>query len=253
MRPWLAFFSIAVQHAIMGTVAASTEGVVGMTVVERARLREASTLLDGEAAVEVGAPRLLADAFRPYEAYDVVVTRSGVTPLPIKREVVRSGRVVGVICVDPDRATAVFIRQFRLAAHIATGRGAMIEVVAGRVEGDEPVSEAARRECEEEIGVSPTALVHLFDFMPAPGMTDEFASMFLAAVDSTAVPALSGSPHENEVTEPLLVALDATADIGASGGVYNSFLLLALNWLALNRDRIRPLLADPAAAVGAAS
>jgi ADP-ribose pyrophosphatase len=90
----------------------------------------------------------------------------------------------------------VLIRQFRLAAHLAAGLGELIEIVAGHVERGEVPQQAAARECVEEIGVEPRSLHPLFSFLPAPGLNDEYATMFLAIVDSTKVPERAGAEHE---------------------------------------------------------
>ena len=66
------------------------------------------------------------------------------------RDAVRIGRVVVILPIDLDRDEIVLIRQFRLGAHLALGKGDLVEVPAGRVERGENVADAARRECQEK-------------------------------------------------------------------------------------------------------
>ncbi len=74
-----------------------------------------------------------------------------------------------------------------MAAHLANGRGDLIEIVAGRVEaGEQPIA-AAHRECAEEIGVAPNKLVELFSYLSTPGLTDEEITVFLGAVDASRI------------------------------------------------------------------
>src|SRR5205807_6454775 len=93
-------------------------------------------------------------------------------------------------------------------AQLASGRGDLIEIVAGHVEGNERLAQAARRECIEEIGVAPAALVELFTFLPTPGASDEQITLFLGIVDASNVPERAGSPAEREETRPMRVAID---------------------------------------------
>ena len=74
-------------------------------------------------------------------------------PRPI--DVLRSGPAAAVLPIDPGRDELVLLRQFRLAAHLANGKGNLVEIVAGHVEENEEPAETARRECVEEIGVAP--------------------------------------------------------------------------------------------------
>ena len=150
----------------------------------------------------------------------------------------RGGRVVGVVPIDPERGEIVLIRQFRLAAHLACGKGELVEIVAGRVEGNENVADAACRECLEEIGVAPMRLVELFSCFPTPGLTDELVTVFLAVVDASAVPERAGAAAEAEDTRPLRVDIDHAIAALAEGKISNGLLIIALQWLALNRKRL---------------
>ena len=150
--------------------------------------------------------------------------------------------MVAVLPIDLARDEVVLIRQFRLAAHLANGRGDMIEIVAGRVEPDEALANAAARECAEEIGVAPTELVELFSYLTTPGVTDEEVTVFLAAVDASRVPRHSGSAPEGEQIATLRVSIDAAIAALAQGAMRNGPLVMALQWLALNRGRIAELL-----------
>jgi ADP-ribose pyrophosphatase len=197
-----------------------------------------SSLADEPADAAVSAPELLSDSFRRYERYQVELTTADGAPLPQRREVLRVGRVIGVLALDPSRAEVVLIRQFRLAAQLSTGKGELVEIVAGHVESGEAPVAAAQRECLEEIGVAPRALYELFSFMPAPGMLEEYATLYLALVDAADVPLAAGAVHENEQTRPLRVAVDDAIAALADNSAQNGYLILALQWLALNWPRM---------------
>lgn len=198
---------------------------------------------DRPARVEVEGPELLAKGFRPYERYRLVLHHPDGSSDAQVRDLVRGGQVVGVLGYDPARDLVVLIRQFRLSAHLSRGRGDLVEIVAGMVEKGEDPEAAARRECEEEAGVAPRALLPMLSFTPTPGVTDEQAQLFLGILDASRLPERAGSAAETETTRPFAVPVDeALAAIGA-GRCINGFLILALQWLALNRARLPELIA----------
>ncbi|WP_127088748.1 NUDIX domain-containing protein [Aquabacter cavernae] len=190
---------------------------------------------DAPADVVLGAPKVLADAFLGYETYEIHLSHPGGGQSVLKRDVVRMGPVVGILCVDPAAGCVVLIRQFRLSAHFATGRGDMIELPAGRVEAGEDIEAAARRECAEETGLTPLRMRRMFDVMPSPGVLDEYGTLYLADVESTLLPERAGLADENEVTHPFALPLDDAFRLLEEGRCYNGYLVMALQWLALNR------------------
>jgi ADP-ribose pyrophosphatase len=199
-------------------------------------------LADLAADVALSQPELLAKGYRDYQRYRLTLTGMDGTPLTQTRDVLRAGKVVAVLPIDLARNAVVLIRQFRLPAHLANGRGDLIEAVAGRVEPGESLLDAARRECTEEIAVAPTALVELFSYLTTPGLTDEEVTVFLAAVDASRVPQRSGAAAEGEQIRTVRVSIDAAIAALGQNAMRNGPLLIALQWLALNRDRAAELL-----------
>jgi ADP-ribose pyrophosphatase len=202
-------------------------------------------LADRPADATVSAPTLLGRGFRDLQRYSVVLRGPDSSETSCTRDVLRLGAVVGVLPVDLARNELVLIRQFRLAAHLALGRGDLVEIVAGHVEDGEAPADAAIRECEEEIGVRPQAVHELFRFMPAPGLSDEHAVMFLGLVDAAQAAARAGAVAELEDTHPFRVDIDAALAGLARNRMCNGYLILALQWLALHRDRLAEILAEP--------
>ncbi|MCS0494819.1 NUDIX hydrolase [Ancylobacter sp. MQZ15Z-1] len=199
------------------------------------------TVEDRAVEVEVSAPEPIGHGFRAYHHFTATLPGHGGAPLTQNRDIIRVGRVVAVIAYDPDAGCVVMIRQFRLGAHLANGRGEIVELAAGLVEDGEDPAEAARRECHEEIGVAPRALLPVLTFMPSPGVSDEIATIYLALVDSRGVPAESGAPGEAEHTRPFLVPVaDVAANLAAPfpGTFSNGFVLIALSWFILNRAKV---------------
>ena len=132
-------------------------------------------------------PEILARAYRDYHRYGMTVASGDQRPVTQERDVLMAGKVVAGDSGRHRAPEIVMIRQFRLPAHLANGRGDLVEFVAGRVEAGETLAEAASRECKEEIGVAPAKLVELLTYLSTPGVTDEEVTVFLAAVDTAQV------------------------------------------------------------------
>jgi ADP-ribose pyrophosphatase len=207
-------------------------------------------LSDRTVEVALTGPDVQSGRLYRYERYQVAsADRAGGA---VTRDVVRVGRVVVIIPLDIERDEIVLIREFRLGAHLAIGRGDMVELPADRVERDEELIAAAHRECLEETGVAPLALISVFDVMPSPGMSDEHMTFFLASIDSSKVPASAGAPHEREVTRPIAVPVDRALAALKAGGLHYGAAVLGLQWLALNHGRLREILHQATARQGGA-
>jgi ADP-ribose diphosphatase len=176
--------------------------------------------------------------FYRYERYRVALDGAA-----LERDVLRVGRVVVIVVLDPGRDEIVLIRQFRLGAHLALGKGGMLEIPAGRVERGEEWLAAARRECLEETGVEPTTLVPLFDLLPSPGISDEHMRFFLGIIDAAKVPERTGAAHEQEDIRPVCVPIDRALDALRSGQLHYGAAVIGLQWLSLNRHRLRDIVA----------
>jgi ADP-ribose diphosphatase len=198
-------------------------------------MRDHAELADRTADVALAEPERLAKGFFDFQRYRLTLQGAAQT-----RDIVRAGKVAAVLPIDPVRDEIVLIRQFRLPAHLANGRGELIETVAGRVEAGEQPVDTARRECAEEIGIKPRGLIELFTYLTTPGLTDEEVTVFLAAIDATRVPERTCAGGEN--IGIVRVAIDSAIDALTLGTVRNGPLVIALQWLALNRGRVGDLL-----------
>jgi len=208
----------------------------------------AEALADAAADVTVSPPNVLAKGYHDLVRFSVTLRSPGHDPIASVRDVLHVGQVTAVLPLDLARRELVLLRQFRLPAHLATGLGELTEIVAGHVEAGETAAEAGMRECVEEIGVRPSALYEIFQFIPVPGSSDEHAFLFLGLVDAAGIPERAGAAHEKEATRPMRVPIEVALAALERRSMRNGFLLMALQWLALNRDRLDAIVAGPPAA-----
>lgn len=203
--------------------------------------------------VEVSAPELLCSGYKRYERFQLTLHPPDGPPVHQQRDVLRAGHIVGVLPYDPVRDAVVLVRQFRLPAWLALGaeHGELVEIVAGGIEAGEEAALTAARECAEETGLTPSALIPMMHFLSTPGIIDEHASFFLGVVDATDLPARCGVDGESELTRPFLLPVDEAIAMVTQGPdidprCSNAYLIIALQWLALNRARLPALTASDA-------
>jgi len=83
-----------------------------------------------------------------------------------------------------DKEKFILISQFRYAPCSAGQDGWVEEIVAGLVDGEDPV-ECARRECIEESGYEIDEFVHIASVFSSPGITSEFVHLYVGFCNST--------------------------------------------------------------------
>lgn len=157
------------------------------------------------------------------------------------REIFERGHAAGVLPYDPIRDEVVLIEQFRPGALAAGVHPWLIEPVAGIIEPGEAVEAVVRREAQEESGCVITDLIPMHHYLTSPGGTSESCALFCGRVDSSGAGGIHGVDGEGEDIRvfPLPFAeLRAWLDAGR----FNAALtLIAVQWLALNRDKVRAL------------
>ena len=106
--------------------------------------------------------------------------------------IVRHAPSVVLIPIDGD-GSVIIIKQYR-----APLDREIWEFPAGRLDEGESAEDAARRECEEEIGLVPQRLERLGGFYPAPGFCDEELIFFRVSDLRQPPPDSPNKPDEDE-------------------------------------------------------
>ena len=113
-----------------------------------------------------------------------------------ERESYDIGDAAAVLPFDAARNRVILIAQFRWPVFEWGYRRLLVEVIAGKLDGDTPL-DCINREAMEEAGTplsNPRLITHCF---VSPGVLKERVSLFLAGYDSTA-PRATGGGHESE-------------------------------------------------------
>lgn len=158
---------------------------------------------------------------------------------PLMREVFEHGHTVAVLPYDPLTDAVVLIEQFRIGAYAAGLAPWLTEVVAGTIEAGENPEGVARREVLEEAGCEVSELEHIGTILLNPGAISETTAMYCGRVDSQGVGGVHGLSHEGEDILVSVVPADEAIARVADGQIANGYGVIPLQWLALNRERLR--------------
>ncbi len=162
------------------------------------------------------------------------------------REVFERGHAVAVLLYDPARDAVIMIEQFRVGA-LAAGKPPWVrELVAGIIDEAESPEDVARREALEEAGCTIGEMLPVAQYMVSPGCSSETVRIFAALVDSGGVGGIHGLAEEHEDIRVSVVPwIEIRADLAARR-FDNAITIVGLQWLALNRERLRPSCPTPA-------
>ena len=159
----------------------------------------------------------------------------------ISREVFVRHDAVCVLPYDPQRDEVVLIEQFRVGAMGKAQTPWLIELVAGLIDKVEEPEEVARREGEEEAGLTFSSLWPITRYFPSPGGSTEFVHLYLGRCSTVGVGGLHGLEEETEDIRVTVWAYEDALQAVRDGRISNAASIIALQWLALNRAEVRGL------------
>ncbi len=160
---------------------------------------------------------------------------------PVVRELFERGHAAAVLPYDPIRNEIVLIEQFRVGAIAAPGGPWLMEIVAGIIEENELAADVVKRECLEEADCEIADLIPLYDYLVSPGGTTERIALFCGRIDATHAGGIHGVMEEGEDIKVHVITLEAALSLLKAGKINSASAIIALQWLALNRDHVRKL------------
>lgn len=149
----------------------------------------------------------------------------------ITRQIEDHGDAVAVLPYDATRGTVLLVRQSRPPLIFRGETESVFEVLAGRIDPGEEADASARREAEEECGVTLGTLALVGHFFSMPAVSTERLSLYLAPyslADRTGTGGGLADDHEDiEVIEMRLDDLWAMG-MPALADMKTAILVLAL-------------------------
>jgi nudix-type nucleoside diphosphatase (YffH/AdpP family) len=154
------------------------------------------------------------------------------------REIEDHGRAACVLPYDPQRRTAILVRQFRPAVFYAAQQADMLEALAGIVEDAAP-EDCARREAQEETGLVLGTIEHVATAWTMPGISTERMDYFLAPYsEADRRGAGGGLAAENESITVVEMPLRELAAMVEDGRLSDAKTLLLVQTLRLKRPEL---------------
>lgn len=146
-----------------------------------------------------------------------------------------------VLPYDPVRDRILLTEQFRMGPWSRGDRFPwVLEPVAGRVDPGESPETCALRECVEEAGVEPRALLPAAHYYPSTGAVSEYVYSYVGLCDLPDLPRGGGGlADEGEDIRTVLLTFDEAMDLVSSGEANDGPLILLMLWLQRERPRLR--------------
>lgn len=158
---------------------------------------------------------------------------------PLTRELLVRRDAAGVLLYDPQLDAIALIEQFRVGTLDRDASPWLFELVAGLIDTDETPEDVARRESVEEAGCEVTALEPVLKLFSSPGGTNEYMHLFCGRSDLRAAGGVHGLAEEHEDIRVHVVPFADAVDLMQAGLLRNAHTIVALQWLQLNRQRLR--------------
>ena len=154
------------------------------------------------------------------------------------RERLEGLAAVSVLLYDPGEDALVLVEQFRVGMMGVQDPPWCLETVSGFCDkDDEHPDEVARREVLEETGCAVTHLTPIGDFFVSPGMSVERIHLYCGAIDSRKAEGIHGLAHEGEEIRVVVMPREQAVD-ELFGRLNSTSILIALQWLQLNREAL---------------
>ena len=163
----------------------------------------------------------LSKSFFPFWRYQFLIKslNKKIKPYKINREILGVGDVVFALCYSPEEKKFYLIKQFRPFYYVRKEKY-KFELVGGLVDKGESLTQALKREINEEIGVKTLKLKKLTKYCPVPGYSDEIVHVYYAEVEKIKNSHLYNK-FENEEIKVSKLTLNQLKKINSSEQIQN--------------------------------
>ncbi|WP_304164018.1 ADP-ribose diphosphatase [Lonsdalea britannica] len=157
----------------------------------------------------------------------------------VSREILERGHAVVLLPYDPVRDEVVLIEQIRIAAYDTSDSPWLFELVAGIIDPGESHEDVARREAQEEAGLTVGHCREVLSYLASPGGTSERLTIMVGEVDTRTAQGVHGLAEENEDIRVQVVSREQSYRWVEEGVIDNAASVIALQWLALHHEKLK--------------
>lgn len=147
--------------------------------------------------------------------YDTVILPNG---REAKREIVRHPGGVGIVVID-ENGMIYMVRQYRIPYD-----DILLEIPAGKLDGNEDTLEAAKRELSEETGLKAENWQFVGSFYPSVGFCDENLRLYMA----TDLTVGAVHPDEDEFLNVVKMPFDDVVKMCVDGSIKDGKTIAAV-------------------------
>nr|WP_315150329.1 GDP-mannose pyrophosphatase NudK [uncultured Flavobacterium sp.] len=147
------------------------------------------------------------------------------------REVYDRGNGAAILLYNSSKETVILTKQFRLPTYLNGNKsGLMIEVCAGLLDEDDPVT-CIIRETEEETGYRIHSVKKIMEAYMSPGAITEILHLFIAEYNSSMkVSAGGGLAHEQEEIDVIEIPFAQAYVMIESGEIKDAKTIMLLQY-----------------------
>jgi ADP-ribose diphosphatase len=159
----------------------------------------------------------------------------------VQRECILRDPAAAVLLYEITEDKVVLIEQIRVGAieNSTLDSPWLLEIVAGVKDQGETFEESARRETEEEAGMAVESLLPICSYLPSPGISNELTQVFCGLVKGPLFSGISGIHHEGENIKVQVLTSEQAFSLLKQGKIISASAIIALQWLEINRERLR--------------
>ncbi len=152
------------------------------------------------------------------------------------RESYDRGDGAAVLLFNPSKKTVILTKQFRMPTYLNGNKnGMMIEVCAGLLDEDDPIT-CIKKEAEEETGYKITEPKKVFELYSTPGAVTEKIHYFIAKYsDDMKIGNGGGLIEETEEIEVLETNFSKAIEMVASGEICDAKTIVLLQYAQINK------------------
>lgn len=183
--------------------------------------------------VEIKKTRIIFDdIFKMEEAYLRYERFNGEMSEAVRRISLERGDSVSVIIRNLNTDRIILIQQFRYPSY-TKGDGWIIEAIAGMVDAGESPEASARREVQEETGLTVSKLELIATFYTTPGGSSERIFLYYSEVSGERAhySGMGGLLAEGEDIQVMELDLEEAIDMVRSGQIVDAKTIIGIFWL----------------------